>query len=156
VTSSSCAENSLIDSKEFFKPVITPYELELALVKCVLLWWWWMKMTKLCAHGRDVTCRGKEWTGEYVTDFSEILPSLAPAGTAKEASGASEQNDHDDESEARDRRSKDDEDEDEPRLSLIDGKLKSSFRPGTPPGCELTSVRLMMTLTLGYWWRRRR
>ena len=26
----SCSENSLIDSSEFYKPVITPYELELA------------------------------------------------------------------------------------------------------------------------------
>lgn len=28
-----CGQNSLIDSKEFFKPIITPYELELALKK---------------------------------------------------------------------------------------------------------------------------
>jgi diphthamide biosynthesis protein 2 len=29
----ACPENSLVDSKEFFKPIITPFELEIALVK---------------------------------------------------------------------------------------------------------------------------
>ncbi|KJE88859.1 diphthamide biosynthesis protein 2 [Capsaspora owczarzaki ATCC 30864] len=49
----ACPENSLIDSQDFFKPVVTPFELELACVK------------------------GKEWTGAYVTDFRQILPRLA-------------------------------------------------------------------------------
>ena len=31
----ACPENSLIESREFFKPVITPFELELACVRCV-------------------------------------------------------------------------------------------------------------------------
>ena len=46
----SCPENSLIDSQEFYKPVVTPFEMELA-----------------CN-------RAREWTGEYVTDFRQILP----------------------------------------------------------------------------------
>ena len=29
----ACPENSLIDSKDFFKPIVTPFELEIALVK---------------------------------------------------------------------------------------------------------------------------
>lgn len=29
----ACPENSLVDSKEFFKPIVTPFELEMALVK---------------------------------------------------------------------------------------------------------------------------
>lgn len=46
----ACAENTLVDSSEFYKPVITPYELEVA-----------------CNSAQ-------EWTGEYVTDFRELLP----------------------------------------------------------------------------------
>lgn len=45
----SCAQNSLIDSKEFLKPIITPFELELALKK------------------------DKEWTNEYISDFNKLL-----------------------------------------------------------------------------------
>lgn len=45
----ACPENSLLDSSEFYKPVVTPYELELALLP------------------------DREWTGEYHTDFSELL-----------------------------------------------------------------------------------
>lgn len=26
---------------------------------------------------RLTACRGKEWTGEYITDFSKILPGIA-------------------------------------------------------------------------------
>ena len=46
----ACAENTLVDSSEFYKPVITPYELEVA-----------------CNSAQ-------EWTGECVTDFRELLP----------------------------------------------------------------------------------
>lgn len=45
----SCPENSLIDSKEFYKPIITPYELEIALIE------------------------GKEWTNKYSTNFALLL-----------------------------------------------------------------------------------
>lgn len=46
----ACPENTLIDSKEFYKPVVTPFEMEIA-----------------CNAARN-------WTGDYVTDFREILP----------------------------------------------------------------------------------
>ncbi|RQM23550.1 hypothetical protein B5M09_000856 [Aphanomyces astaci] len=52
----ACAENSLLDSTEFFKPIVTPYELHLALT-----------------HGDS------EWTGQYKADFQEVLPSLVTA-----------------------------------------------------------------------------
>ncbi|GAA5803487.1 hypothetical protein HPULCUR_008969 [Helicostylum pulchrum] len=48
----SCPENSLIDSKEFYRPIVTPFELEIALI------------------------RDMEWTGNYITDFSMLLPQL--------------------------------------------------------------------------------
>ena len=46
----ACPENSLLDSSEFYKPVITPYEMELA-----------------CNTNR-------EWSGELITDFRQLLP----------------------------------------------------------------------------------
>jgi len=45
----ACPENSLIDSREFFKPIITPFELEIAI-------------------GAD-----RSWTGEYILDFGLLL-----------------------------------------------------------------------------------
>lgn len=45
----ACPENTLIDSREYFKPILTPFELEIALVK------------------------GKEWSTKYYTDFQTIL-----------------------------------------------------------------------------------
>lgn len=49
----ACPENSLIDSTEFYRPIITPFEFELA-----------------CSPHR-------EWTGEYEIDFRRVLPRLA-------------------------------------------------------------------------------
>lgn len=46
----ACPENTIIDSKEFYKPIATPYEMEIACLK------------------------SQEWTGDYVTDFSQLLP----------------------------------------------------------------------------------
>ncbi|MEQ2313785.1 Diphthamide biosynthesis protein 2 [Ameca splendens] len=46
----ACPENSLLDSSEFFKPVVTPFEMEVA-----------------CN-------RKREWSEEYVTDFRHLLP----------------------------------------------------------------------------------
>ncbi|KDN49710.1 hypothetical protein RSAG8_01775, partial [Rhizoctonia solani AG-8 WAC10335] len=45
----ACPENSVIDSKDFYRPIVTPFELEIAL-------------------GAD-----RSWTGEYVLDFDQIL-----------------------------------------------------------------------------------
>uniref|UniRef100_A0A6B2L497 Uncharacterized protein n=1 Tax=Arcella intermedia TaxID=1963864 RepID=A0A6B2L497_9EUKA len=42
-------ESSLIDPREFYRPVVTPFELEIALV------------------------RGKEWTTDYKIDFNDVL-----------------------------------------------------------------------------------
>ncbi|XP_051480619.1 2-(3-amino-3-carboxypropyl)histidine synthase subunit 2 [Apus apus] len=63
----ACAQNSLLDSRDFYRPVVTPYELELA-----------------CNPAR-------EWTGNYLTDFRDLLPGacahleLPPAVPAAEA-----------------------------------------------------------------------
>nr|CAB3489706.1 unnamed protein product [Digitaria exilis] len=47
----SCAQTALIDSKEFLAPVITPFEAVLAFG------------------------RGREWTGEYLLDFKDLITS---------------------------------------------------------------------------------
>lgn len=46
----ACPENSLLDSSEFYKPVVTPFEMEVACNK------------------------SREWSEEYVTDFRHLLP----------------------------------------------------------------------------------
>uniref|UniRef100_A0A452GWE0 Uncharacterized protein n=1 Tax=Gopherus agassizii TaxID=38772 RepID=A0A452GWE0_9SAUR len=46
----ACPQNSLLDSRDFYRPVVTPYELELA-----------------CNPARD-------WSSLYVTDFRDLLP----------------------------------------------------------------------------------
>lgn len=46
----ACTENSIVDSKEFFRPIITPFEFEVA-----------------CNEARH-------WTGDYVTDFTQLVP----------------------------------------------------------------------------------
>ncbi|XP_019386158.1 PREDICTED: diphthamide biosynthesis protein 2, partial [Crocodylus porosus] len=46
----ACAQNSLLDSHDFYRPVVTPFELELA-----------------CNPART-------WTGSYLTDFRDLLP----------------------------------------------------------------------------------
>ena len=46
----ACPENSLIDSTEFYRPVVTPFEMELA-----------------CDPSR-------QWTGNYEVDFRQLLP----------------------------------------------------------------------------------
>jgi diphthamide biosynthesis protein 2 len=58
----ACQQNSLMDSKEFYKPIVTPYELQLALSE------------------RD------EWTGELKTDFHEVLPAIVQTASELEAS----------------------------------------------------------------------
>ncbi|RHZ72159.1 hypothetical protein Glove_245g24 [Diversispora epigaea] len=47
----ACPENSLIDSKEFYRPIVTPFELEIALDS------------------------SKQWTGEYILEFRQLLLS---------------------------------------------------------------------------------
>ncbi|XP_030062443.1 2-(3-amino-3-carboxypropyl)histidine synthase subunit 2 [Microcaecilia unicolor] len=46
----ACPENSLLDSSDFYRPVVTPYEMDMA---CNTAW---------------------EWTGQYVTDYRDLLP----------------------------------------------------------------------------------
>ncbi|KAH8554044.1 diphthamide biosynthesis protein 2 [Umbelopsis sp. PMI_123] len=80
----ACPENSLIDSKEFYRPIVTPFELEMALSK------------------------QKEWTGDYITDFQQLLPGLRD-----------DEFTYDDEEEREENSS-----DEEPHFSLITGEYK--------------------------------
>ncbi|KAJ3133271.1 Diphthamide biosynthesis protein 2 [Physocladia obscura] len=51
----ACPENTLVDSKEFLRPIVTPFELEIALVG---------------ASG------GREWNGEYETDLAKLAERM--------------------------------------------------------------------------------
>ncbi|KAJ0397177.1 hypothetical protein P43SY_005104 [Pythium insidiosum] len=64
----ACQQNSLMDSKEYFKPIVTPYELQLALSE------------------------NDEWNGQFKTDFHEVLPLLdkTSAELAEENGGESD------------------------------------------------------------------
>lgn len=57
-----CWESSLFESKDFWKPVITPFELELALQS-------------------DAS---RVWTGEWISDFQTVLRSAAPSKLARD------------------------------------------------------------------------
>ena len=54
------AEHSLLDAKDFYRPVVTPYELHVALAD------------------------GAEWTGEYMLDYGRLLPRLRAAAAPEE------------------------------------------------------------------------
>lgn len=58
------SEHSLVDARDYFRPVVTPFELVLALGS------------------------GQEWTGEYLLDYAPLLPRLAAAAEAAEAASA--------------------------------------------------------------------
>ncbi|XP_066298027.1 2-(3-amino-3-carboxypropyl)histidine synthase subunit 2-like [Branchiostoma lanceolatum] len=62
----ACSENTLIDSSEFYRPVVTPFEMELACNSC------------------------REWTGEYITDFRELLPGAPSHVPMSEGTGEDE------------------------------------------------------------------
>ncbi|KAL7753828.1 Diphthamide biosynthesis protein 2 [Sorochytrium milnesiophthora] len=59
----ACPESTLIDSKEFYQPVVTPYELEVAL------------------------CKDKDWMGEYVLDFHKLSLSNPTVPAADDDAG---------------------------------------------------------------------
>jgi diphthamide biosynthesis protein 2 len=50
----ACPENSLVDAKDFLRPIVTPFELQLALQP------------------------SPTWTGDYVLDFDEVLAHGPP------------------------------------------------------------------------------
>ena len=69
----ACPENTLVDSSEFYRPIITPYELEVA---CNQAQQWtgdyYTDFRELLPG--EYCNQAREWTGDYYTDFRELLP----------------------------------------------------------------------------------
>ncbi len=97
----ACPENSLIEAKDFYKPIVTPFELETAL-------------------GKDVS-----WTGHYVLDFDRVIEE----GKERIAKIEGEVNEKGDEERGQEVEEAA-EDPDQPQFSLITGKYRHAKRYG--------------------------
>ena len=102
-----CWESSLLESTEFFRPIITPFELNLAL------------------QSDDE----RVWTGEWNGDFSNIVNK--PIATKKETEVNTEKNEEAQEEEGEDM--DDDEDSAPPEFDLRTGRYISHSRPMRQP-----------------------
>ncbi|EAU81544.2 diphthamide biosynthesis protein 2 [Coprinopsis cinerea okayama7 len=95
----ACPENKVADAKEFLRPIITPFEPEVALSKEV------------------------RWDGTYKLDFASILPSSPPSpGSTPLSSSATNEV----EGEGGEEEEEEEEDPDTPHFSLVSGKLVNS------------------------------
>ncbi|RKO90417.1 putative diphthamide synthesis protein-domain-containing protein, partial [Blyttiomyces helicus] len=94
----ACPENSLIDSRDFFRPIVTPFELELALVP------------------------GREWDGSYETDIASLALRLRTEADAalEDARGKVERREAQEDA--------DEDSDDEPYFSLVTGAYKKKSR----------------------------
>ncbi|KAJ1020637.1 hypothetical protein NDA16_004030 [Ustilago loliicola] len=96
----ACPENTLVDSKEFYKPIVTPFEMELA-----------VKAAERMERGEE----GVEWSGKYVLDLEKLVPAeYRDDELVKKA----EQLDVNDPS---NQEGEEEEDNDRPHFSLISG-----------------------------------
>ncbi|KAJ2923780.1 hypothetical protein H1R20_g13314, partial [Candolleomyces eurysporus] len=68
----ACPENSLIDAKEFYQPIATPFELEIALGA------------------------GRSWTGKYVLDFGQILKESQAVNSSEKGTEKSDNDEKED------------------------------------------------------------
>ena len=59
----ACPENTMVDSREFYTPIVSPFDVELALVP------------------------DRTWTGAYTTDFNRILATDLPPEMEAEGTG---------------------------------------------------------------------
>lgn len=101
-----CWESSLLDSTEFFRPIITPFELRLALM----------------------SDDERVWTGEWNGDFSDLVNQpIAPQAASTDDAEAAAENDGDADLDD------DDEDSAPPEFDLRTGRYISHSRPMRPP-----------------------
>lgn len=113
----ACPENTLVDSKEFFRPIVTPFEMQLA-----------VNAAERQQRGEE----GVDWSGKYVLDLDKLVPPhLRDAHDHKDllarineveldddthASAQVHDEEHDEEEEE-----EDDDDDDRPHFSLVSG-----------------------------------
>ncbi|TEB24956.1 diphthamide biosynthesis protein [Coprinellus micaceus] len=107
----ACPENSLIDAKEFYQPIVTPYELEVAL-----------------------GVGGRSWDGKYVLEFDQILRE-----SGKFTSGEYMYDGEEESNQIRveDEGVSSDEDPDQPVFSLITGKYRQAKRYGASAAASM-------------------
>lgn len=100
-----CWESSLIDSKDFYKPIITPFELEMALK----------------------TDDSRIWTGEWRSDFAAVLEAQHPENSSTIGESGDTHNDetNDEAGDIND----DSEDDEPPEFDLRTGQYVSRTRP---------------------------
>ncbi|ORX82814.1 diphthamide biosynthesis protein [Anaeromyces robustus] len=99
----ACPENTLMDSREFFKPIVTPYEL----------------MMGLCEEELP-------WTGEYITKFSLILPRLCDLVEKEKLKQRERLNKLSQKAKAEKNNEEIDYEDEAPHFSMLTGTLKSS------------------------------
>lgn len=104
-----CWESSLIDSKDFYKPIITPFELELA----------------LAGDGNRV------WTGQWTSDFQNVLDH---AGREEVDSHSSATRSDADEQNGRGNDFDSEEESEPPEFDLRTGRYVSRSRPTNSHG----------------------
>ena len=97
------SEHALLDSKDFYRPVVTPYELHLALSP------------------------GAEWTGEYILDYARLLDRL-PSDELNTADVGGADGKRRKEGQDRSAEEEDEEDE-EPVFSVLTGRLLPRRKP---------------------------
>ena len=103
----SCWESSLIDSKDFWKPVITPWELTLALQS-------------------DAE---RVWTGEWVSDFDRILADARQTTTLRRDAPTALEHDGDDQADGVAGDLDSEPESAPPEFDLRTGRLVSHTRP---------------------------
>lgn len=129
----ACPENSLVDSKHFFKPIVTPFEMQLAVKS--------MQRTEDGIDGGESV----EWSGEYVLDLETLVPQewkqgkkdlVANMGHLHVDDASNHQQQGKDEAE------EEEADDDRPHFSLISGTYvhRRKFHQHTPSSRPLTSA----------------
>lgn len=105
----ACPENTLIDSKEFYKPIVTPFEMELAI--------------RANQRHSDTGEEGVDWTGEYKLDLEQLVPPDVISSLEEltiDPNSVEQNGTHDDS-----------DDDGQPHFSLISGKYvqRRKFNP---------------------------
>uniref|UniRef100_V5EPN6 2-(3-amino-3-carboxypropyl)histidine synthase subunit 2 n=1 Tax=Kalmanozyma brasiliensis (strain GHG001) TaxID=1365824 RepID=V5EPN6_KALBG len=112
----ACPENTLVDSKEFFRPIVTPFEMELA-----------VRAAERMERGEE----GVDWTGRYVLDLERLVPEEERMGL--EAKLEELKVDDGESGNVKE----DEEDADRPHFSLISGtyvhRRKFNAKTGSTP-----------------------
>ncbi|THU77607.1 diphthamide biosynthesis protein [Dendrothele bispora CBS 962.96] len=128
----ACPENSLVDAKEFFRPIVTPYELEVALANDPAEAW---------LSSSETT--GARAGGGYILDFQKLLIGgerdsqlvgkdsvVKKEGVSGDGEEQGREGINDSEDGVGDGDADEDEDEDRPVFSLVTGKYRHPKRFG--------------------------